>query len=235
MRLASFDVARPRAALSFVRAKSSKAARQQAVKNSTVAPKVPANNARASTTSTNAAKAEAAAESTPGAQALRSGTGKVTEAEQESLPWADYLAIRKRKRRWETAMTIPFTIAGFAGGVMYFGNLDMDPTKPIFNLDPMIVYGFSTLACAGFGYLIGPIVGSSIWRMSHRRTMKLIEARDREFHQHIVRNRVDPAAQSATNPVPDFYGEKIGSLHDYRQWLRDQSRYKKKAYFSEDV
>lgn len=98
----------------------------------------------------------------------------------------------------------------------------------------MIVYGFSTLACAGLGYLIGPIVGSNIWRMSHRRTMKLIEARDREFHQHVVKNRVDPTAQSATNPVPDFYGtypkfsgllvphstdagEKIGSLHDYRQ------------------
>jgi import inner membrane translocase subunit TIM23 len=37
--------------------------------------------------------------------------------------------------------------------------------------------------------------------------MALIEARDREFHQHIVKNRVDPRAQSATNPVPDFYGE----------------------------
>jgi mitochondrial import inner membrane translocase subunit TIM23 len=65
--------------------------------------------------------------------------------------------------------------------------------------------------------------------------MALIEARDREFHQHIVKNRVDPRAQSATNPVPDFYGEpssssrfrdvteylfpgeKIGSLHQYRQ------------------
>lgn len=97
-------------------------------------------------------------ESTPGARALRSGTGKVTEIEQETLPWADYLAIRKKKRRWETvrllcprlmcscllvvallfnvradkAMTIPFTAAGFIGGVMYFGNLDIDPTKPIF-------------------------------------------------------------------------------------------------------
>lgn len=36
--------------------------------------------------------------------------------------------------------------------------------------------------------------------------MKLIEARDKQFHQHIVKNRVDPTAQSATNPVPDFYG-----------------------------
>ena len=59
----------------------------------------------------------------------------------------------------------------------------------------------------GTGYLVGPILGSSLWRVTHRRTMALIEERDREFHRHIVRNRVDPTAQSATNPVPDFYGE----------------------------
>lgn len=61
----------------------------------------------------------------------------------------------------------------------------------------------------GAGYLIGPILGSNLWRVTHRRTMALIEERDREFHRHIVRNRVDPRAQSATNPVPDFYGEQV--------------------------
>ncbi|PCH37695.1 mitochondrial import protein Pam17 [Wolfiporia cocos MD-104 SS10] len=169
----------------------------------------------------------------PGAQAAHR-KGPVTQIEQETLPWSEYLAIRKKKRRWETAMTIPMIVLGFGGGVAYFANLDVDPTKPVFNMDPMVVYGFATLGCAGLGYLFGPVAGSSIWRMTHRRTMRLIEARDREFHQHIVKNRVDPTAQSATNPVPDFYGEKIGSLHDYRQWLRDQSKYKKKAFFPED-
>lgn len=89
----------------------------------------------------------------------------------------------------------------------------------------MIVYGVATIGCAGkqsslmfsttrtekyinagLGYLFGPILGSQCWRMTHRRTMKLIEAKDKQFHQHIVKNRVDPTAQSATNPVPDFYG-----------------------------
>ncbi|KAL6301606.1 mitochondrial import protein Pam17 [Sparassis latifolia] len=158
----------------------------------------------------------------------------VTSEQQETLPWAEYLAIRKKKRRWETAMTIPLTIAGFAGGVAYFGNLDVDPTKPIFNVDPMFVYGFATLGCGGLGYLFGPIVGSTFWRITHRRTMRLIEERDKQFHHHIVKNRVDPAAQSATNPVPDYYGERIGSLHDYRQWLRDQSKFRRKAFLPED-
>lgn len=74
---------------------------------------------------------------------------------------------------------------------------------------------------------MGPVIGSTCWRLTHRRTMKLIEAKDREFHRHIVKNRVDPTAQSATNPVPDFYGAPslpymqssslIGSFRDRRE------------------
>ncbi|KAI0707955.1 Pam17-domain-containing protein [Earliella scabrosa] len=163
-------------------------------------------------------------------------SAQVSEVEKETLPWQEYLSIRKLKRRWETAVTIPTTIGGFVGGISYFGNLEMDPSKPIFNIDPMFVYGAATLGCAGLGYLIGPVIGSSIWRLTHRRLMRLIERRDKEFHQHIVKNRVDPTAQSATNPVPDYYGEKIGSLHDYRQWLRDQAKFRRKAsgFLSED-
>ncbi|PIL24523.1 hypothetical protein GSI_14279 [Ganoderma sinense ZZ0214-1] len=165
-----------------------------------------------------------------------SGASQASEAEKDSLPWQEYLSIRKGKRRWETAVTIPTTIAGFVGGISYFGTLEMDPQKPIFNIDPMFVYGAATLGCAGMGYLIGPVLGSSFWRMTHRRAMRLIEKRDKEFHEHIVRNRVDPTRQSATNPVPDYYGEKIGSLNDYRQWLRDQAKFRRKAsgFLSED-
>jgi len=59
----------------------------------------------------------------------------------------------------------------------------------------------------GLGYLVGPVIGSACWRLTHRRTMNLIEEKDREFHKRIVKNRVDPTAQSATNPVPDYHGE----------------------------
>jgi Mitochondrial import protein Pam17 len=96
-----------------------------------------------------------------------------------------------------------------------------------------------------------------MWRLTHRKTLSLIEDKEKLFHQHIKRNRVDPSTQSATNPVPDFYGElptrrcdsvtkvdsasviacclevmsdllcvclgeKISSIKEYRQWLRDQ-------------
>jgi len=132
------------------------------------------------------------------------------------------------------ATTVPSVVLAFAGGAAYFGSSEIDPSKPIFGIEPLFVYAFATLATTGVGYLVGPTIGSSIWRLTHRRTMALIEARELEFLKRIRKNRVDPRAQSAVNLVPDFYGEKIGSLHDYRQWLRDQSKYKKKAQWLQD-
>jgi import inner membrane translocase subunit TIM23 len=65
--------------------------------------------------------------------------------------------------------------------------------------------------CLGFGYLIGPTIGSAIWRATHRRSVTLIDARDREFYQRIAKNRVDANLQSPTNPVPDYYGRLLAS------------------------
>ena len=95
-----------------------------------------------------------------------------------------------------------------------------------------------------------------------------IDAKDREFFRRIAKNRVDVSLQNPTQPVPDYYGvyihsrsefmliiyagEKIGSLHQYRQvrmfvlpprvvsadhtiqWLRDQSKYRRKALLPEE-
>jgi mitochondrial import inner membrane translocase subunit TIM23 len=192
---------------------------------------------------------------------IRPKSTDVSQAAKDTLPWSEYLAIRRAKRKWEMvsflylflelllrlrewnqALTIPCVLAGLAGGAAYFGSMELDATKPIMvgeitsicvlasfispqGIDPLLFFGGATLGCMGMfkcssywfprspfsylgtGYLVGPIIGSTLWRVTHRRTMALIEARDREFHQHIVKNRVDPRAQSATNPVPDFYGE----------------------------
>jgi import inner membrane translocase subunit TIM23 len=102
---------------------------------------------------------------------------------------------------------LPSTAVSFISGLQYFG----DHPPNFMGLDPLFLTIAATASCAGLGYLIGPLVGSSLWRLTHRRTMNLIEARDRDFHHHIVRNRVDPTRQSATNPVPDFYGTSLAN------------------------
>lgn len=58
--------------------------------------------------------------------------------------------------------------------------------------------------------------------------MLTVEQKEKEFLAHIKKNRVDPSFQSLSNPVPDYYGEKIGSVTQYRQWLKDQRAYNRK-------
>ncbi|RDB22177.1 Presequence translocated-associated motor subunit PAM17, mitochondrial [Hypsizygus marmoreus] len=150
------------------------------------------------------------------------------------LTWPEYLEIRGGKRKWQIAATIPCALLGFFGGAAYFGSLETDPTKPIMGIDPFFFYGICTVGCVGVGALVGPTIGSSLWRTRHRSQVALVDVMDREFYQRIAKNRVDATLQSPTHPVPDYYGEKIGSLHQYRQWLRDQAKYKRKALLPEE-
>lgn len=156
-----------------------------------------------------------------------------TKPTKEKLNWPEYLAIRGGKRRWQLAFTIPCAALGFFGGATYFGTLETDPTKPIMGIDPFFFYGFCTVGCVGIGALIGPTIGSAVWRIRHRPRLDAIDKMDREFFKRVAKNRVDASLQSPTNPVPDYYGEKIGSLHQYRQWLRDQAKYRRKVLLPE--
>ena len=76
----------------------------------------------------------------------------VSQGAKNTLPWSEYLAIRRGKRKWEMvslliwsnardnvtrilflfqALTIPCVLAGLAGGAAYFGSMELDATKPI--------------------------------------------------------------------------------------------------------
>ncbi|CAE6455646.1 unnamed protein product [Rhizoctonia solani] len=177
----------------------------------------------------------------PGPNNIRLSSTSASSSKEPVLSWPEYLTIRRKKRRWEMATTIPSTFLALSAGLSYFGSIESDPSSLIFGVEPIYIYGLATMGCGGLGYLLGGSrcltrkkVGNSLWRMTHRQILPRIEARDAQFYQHIVKNRVDPSRQTATNPVPDFYGEKIGSLRDYRQWLRDQARYQKKAQWPEE-
>lgn len=100
------------------------------------------------------------------------------------------------------------------------------PFRSGFGQAPLIYF-------VGAGVIIGPTIGTALWRLQYRRLLPLIDAKDHLFFQRVAKNRVDATLQSPTNPVPDYYGEfivdlpchfqaksflgeKIGSLHEYR-------------------
>ena len=53
-----------------------------------------------------------------------------------------------------------------------------------------------------------------------------------DFYHRIRRLRVDRSSQSLCIRVPDFYGEKIGIVKYYRNWLKDQRAYNNKRQFT---
>jgi len=80
---------------------------------------------------------------------------------------------------------------------------------------------------------LGPFLGSAVWRWRNGgRVVGEVAEKEREFFKRIKKFRVDPAGSSMQNPVPDYYGEKIGSVVDYRRWLKDQRAFNKKRLAS---
>ncbi|BGO89859.1 hypothetical protein NBRC10512_005629 [Rhodotorula toruloides] len=157
-----------------------------------------------------------------------------TAAEQHAarqLDWPTYLSLRKSQRVYGLVASIPTTLIGFSAGAGYFATIESDPGDLIFGIEPVYAYGLATLSCVGLGWLAGPTVGGALWRLTHRNVAKAMEAKDKDFFRHISRWRADPSRQSATNPAPDYYAEKVGSLRQYRSWLRDQNIFRRKAAF----
>ncbi|GAA5860726.1 hypothetical protein JCM8547_005515 [Rhodosporidiobolus lusitaniae] len=170
----------------------------------------------------------------PSSSSAASAQPTVAEAERHAieankLTWPEYLRLRKSQRTYGLIASIPTTFIGFSTGAGYFATIETDPTDLIMGLEPVYVYGAATLGCVGLGWLAGPTVGGAVWRLVHRKVGKAMEAKDKDFFKHISRWRADPSRQSASNPSPDFYAEKVGSLKSYRTWLRDQNTFRRKA------
>jgi len=88
--------------------------------------------------------------------------------------------------------------------------------------------GVATFGATFFGWLIGPVFGNSLWRLLHRTRLPEFTIKERAFFERIKRHRVNPTGASTNNPVPDFYGEKVGSVAGYRRWLKDQRAFNRK-------
>ncbi|KAG0364851.1 TIM23 complex component [Gamsiella multidivaricata] len=153
------------------------------------------------------------------------------EGEQvKTMDWNTYFALRRTRRNYERVFMAPCALVGLGGAGYYFAQQDFDPT-PIFGMDQVVVYIAGTVAAGIVGLAMGPVVGNMVFRTANSKAKPLIDRMDNEFFKHIVKNRADPSANSVRNPIPDFYGEKIKSVSEYRAWLRKQREYRRKAQF----
>lgn len=95
-------------------------------------------------------------------------------------------------------------------------------------LDPMLASIIALVASAGAGWLTGPIIGTAVFNLLHGNVRDEMATKEKDFYSRIKRLRVDPSRQSMQNPLPDYYGEKIGSVAEFRTWMKDQRAYNRK-------
>ncbi|KAG0141407.1 hypothetical protein CROQUDRAFT_718180 [Cronartium quercuum f. sp. fusiforme G11] len=159
-----------------------------------------------------------------------SSSTNLNQSNSPPMSWSQYLALRKQQRQYSLFTTIPSTTIGLYLGISHFATIESLPTDLIFGLEANYVYAIATFGCAVLGYLVGPVIGHGLFRLRiSKEIQKSMQERNSQFYQHVQRNRVDPAQSNLNNPIPDFYCEKVGSLRDYRNWLRDQATYRRKV------
>ncbi|KAI9360140.1 mitochondrial import protein Pam17 [Pilaira anomala] len=159
-----------------------------------------------------------------------------TAATQNEIPtWNDYFKLRKKRRAYEVAFYLPSTVAPAAGTFAYFLQMQVDPLTKVLGMDPLMAAVVSTVGAGFGGFLLGPVVGNTFFKLMNRKVAHAMDVRDKEFFEHIKKNRADARLNSIRNPVPDYYGEKIQSVQGYRSWLRKQREHYRKGVFGGNV
>lgn len=109
---------------------------------------------------------------------------------------------------------------------------EFDPTAYVFGvLDPAIAYTLGAMAMGAAGVGLGILGTGAIWSLVRSSVQAGMKLRERDFFNRIKANRAVPTSQAVSNAAPDFYGEKIKNVKDYRKWLKAQRKYKEKAKF----
>lgn len=172
-------------------------------------------------------------------------TSSAPPPNEAKLDWNSFFKLRATRRRYSVASSAVTSVVTTVFGVQYLSTQDIESLgAQVMGLDPIVVLGMSTMACGAVGWLLGPFVGNGLWslvnrkytaafaRVSYSSTLSCTAAnqvqKEKEFFDRIRRFRVDPSSNSIANPVPDYYGEKIGSVQGYRSWLKDQRAYNRK-------
>ncbi|KIW72129.1 hypothetical protein PV04_00349 [Phialophora macrospora] len=159
-----------------------------------------------------------------------STSGNPSASPSTVLDWNTFFRMRTVRRRYSLASSILASLASTGGALYAFSEIPAlaDNITKVIPTDPIIGIVIATFSSTVFGWLIGPAFGNAVWRLSHRTRLQEFNIKERGFFERIKKHRVNPSGASTNNPVPDFYGEKVGSVAGYRRWLKDQRAFNRK-------
>jgi len=152
------------------------------------------------------------------------------ETPQVQLSWNEFFQLRKRRRFAGTVASVFTALLASIAAFQYFANLVIDFNQLFMGIEMQWIYLAGIIFSGFLGWLAGPLVGNGLFNLTLGARGPLFSQMDNVFLRHVARNRPNPTKHNVnTNPLPDYYGEKISSLHDYRQWLREGRLFAKKA------
>lgn len=146
------------------------------------------------------------------------------------MPWNEFFALRKQRRVLNSLTSTGTTAMATMIAYQYFAHQEIDFNKTFAGIEIQWIYIGGILSSGVFGWLVGPTVGDKLFNLKLGRNRQVFNEMDGLFLQHVAKNRPDPSRNNVNfNPLNDYYGEKIGSISDYRQWLRKNHLFTKKA------
>lgn len=160
-----------------------------------------------------------------------SATKQPTPASNK-LTWDAFFALRTLRRRISLTCSIAAGLATILVTTPLMAAAELETTiARTTGIDPMIGIGIAVLGAGGLGTLIfGPLLSGGIFRLWKGRYVRVMKDMENVFlGRHVRRFRADPASSSLQSPIPDYYGEKVGSVAGYRRWLRDQRAFTRKT------
>jgi hypothetical protein len=92
-----------------------------------------------------------------------------------NLSWDEFLRLRRQRRLSGIIASIPTSMLGICGGILYFGSEEIDPAQTILGFDPYFMNAAFVLGCGILGWLAGPTVGRGAWHLFHRRQAHLVK------------------------------------------------------------
>lgn len=111
------------------------------------------------------------------------------------------------RRPLTTARLSRLSPAGLGIGVNYFASIEADAGSLIMGVEAVYVLGAAAIGCGVVGWLVGPVLGNQIWRLTHRKALKAFEAKEKgEFWLLLDRRGLDALdwrGEGRANPSPN--------------------------------
>ena len=152
---------------------------------------------------------------------------------RSSINWNDFFRYKRRLvwfKRFSGGIPASIAFIGAEGALLSLPIFD--PTQPILGLDPLVVVGASTALGLTASFFTGSALAGLAWRLFKPSLAAQMEAHQRNFYSRITKYRANvPPNPTQMNFNFDFYGEKIGSVKDYRNWLKRQREMIKERQF----